>query len=644
MFTSQAGNSIGIQVTLSNYLELSEVVRLSFLNKLAYKCVARAMVHKLQNQGLDVKQYSFDDDYQIYKLCSYLFSKNMLVVPGIEHNSPEVYSSYAIFRSKFVHGNVVKSVDFTSNYFVVQMQDNVCYVEYTKNVLPVLGRQSLELCHLSSFLKIEQVRKYSVNAQNFYYLTEDNQLRVRFSGHLISPKSENEMTIVLNAYQFKENMVEVVDFFLTESFIVIKSALNNLYLLDCANGLRPDKIANRDFTIFKIDFENPVRQITLSQTHMFILDTSLILHQICFVKGQLLELTNKYSTSKLVEYLILRPEVCKVMSSKLITKIYTNDRNLFIFEEQVSCKNVEDFDVSEVQEFLKDIQIKNIDKIILHNRIDGVKLVSMTEQDMERVLGLKSKSLGSRILVDEINIRKNITSMKPRLYIFGSNFKRQFNISDHLNYLVEVDMPNLDVNEQIKDIVVGMFNTIILTDKNRSFISVNNLAEASRRRLSSEYGEQIERRDDKPRKQGHQRKQKPKPKPVGEPLKKFEWLDFNEIICRYQKKLSKNVKISRIVSQGKSFYVLYGEHVLSTKDHLKYFQTVKDWLEFIRLNKNFDKDELLFLNSKDSSYYDYNGMLTKTSIIDNIKLVKKKSNNQILWSQSNRFFDIKANI
>lgn len=454
------------------------------------------------------------------------------------------------------------------------------------------------------------------------------------------------MVVELSAYQFKEDAVEVSDFYLTESFIVVQSVLGHLYMIDCVNALRPDKIATKDYVIFKIDFDKKVKQIALSNSRMFILDTGAVLYQICFVKGQLLDLTVKYNTSKLVEHLILKPELCKVMNNKLITNIYTNDRNLFIFKERVVCKRIEDFTVNEVQEFMMDIQIKSIDRIIMHNHINGAILVSMTENDVERVLGLKCKSLSSCKLFDEIKIRKNLVLAKPRLYVFGSNNNRQFNISDHLNYLVEIDIPNLDVNEQIKDIVIGVFNTIILTNKNRSFISVNNLPEATRRRLSSEYVETSENQKDKTKKRGQQpkRKRKPKQKSTVENLKKFEWLNFNDILCQYRKNLSKNVDISKIVSQGKNFYVLFGEHVLNRKDHIKYFSTVRDWLEFVKLHKNFDKEDILFFHTKDNSYYDYKGMLTKPAIMNNIKLVKKKSNNLILWAQSDRHFDVKANI
>lgn len=644
MFSSRTGNSIGIHIALSNYLELCEMARLSFLNKVSYSGVARALIHKLQIQGIDVKQYSFDDDYQIYRLCSYLFSKRMLVVPAIEHNVPEAYEQYSILQNNFFNGGIVKSIDIASNYFAMHMQDDTCYVEYSKNILAHVGREPLELHHLAQFVKIEQVKKYAMNSQNFFYLTQSNELRVRFSGHLLSPKSEQDMPIVLNAYQFKENQVDIVDFYLTDNFVVIRSASENLYLIDCIHALKPEKLASKDFLIFKIDFNNTVKEISLSNSHMFILGSDSVLFQVCFVKGQLLELTNRYNTSKLVEHLILKPEPCKVMNNKLIRKIYTNHRNLFIFEEQMQCKQIEDFTVAEVQEFLKNIQIKCVDKIILHNNINGARLIEMTEQEIERVLGLKCKSLSSCRLMDELNIRKSLVRQKPRLYVFGSNNKRQFNISDHLNYLVEIDAPNMDVNEQIKDVIIGIYNTIITTDKNRSFISVNNIPEATRRRLSSEYGDAVENPKDKGKKRKQQNKRKPKPKGPQEDIKKFEWLDFNDIICKYQKKLSKNVDITQIVSQGKNFYVLFGEHVLNKKDHLKYFEHVNDWLDFVKRHKNFDKDDILFFHTKDKSYYDYKQMLTKSSIMNNIKLVKKKSNNQILWSLADKYFDVKSNI
>lgn len=68
-------------------------------------------------------------------------------------------------------------------------------------------------------------------------------------------------------------------------------------------------------------------------------------------------------------------------------------------------------------------------------------------------------------------MHENLKLNPPKIYAYGLNPKKQFGISTHLSYLVEIETPNFDINETIENLTIGNKHTIIITNKNRAFIS-----------------------------------------------------------------------------------------------------------------------------------------------------------------------------
>ena len=643
--------NINIYLSVSEYLQLKEIMALSSISKEFFKLVAKSLLLRLKTQGIDIRQYCFDDEYQIYKLANYLFSKNVIIIPGIVNDLVEKGSFVKLQRSKILNGAIVKKFDLNSCYCVIQLEDGNCYIQYTKNTLPVIEKGGLMNRHLDSFVKLENVLKYSLGSQNIFYITSYYQMKIRFFSQLENPADELEMDLNFNFYKFKEPKVSIVDFYATEHFAVLCTKKGSLYLMNSINSLKPEDVLNGAFDVYKIDFGGKVKDVALSNNNLFILDDKETVYYIKINRADLVERNELYNLSGAPSHLTLQPKPYTVLKGKSIRKIHTNNRNFFIFEEINKCKKIEDFTVDDVKEFMQDIEIKYLDKTIKHNKIDGKFLLQMNEFDIERMFGLKLKSFSNMKLLDEIHTRKNVKKHKPRLYAFGTNSKKQFNISNHLSYLVEIDTPNFDTNEQIQSIVIGWFNTVIITDKNRSFISVNCVDIQTRERLSSGLEEEpILNNKGKPAKNQKKRKskkakvEKQQKKQKNFDNKKFEWFDFTTYITTYYKNFNKNSQLFQVNPFNKNFYVMYGEELENRKSHLKYFETCEEWLQYIKLNKNYDKNDLLFLNAKGNNYKTYKVVFACKSSIKHIKLVKKKSDNKILWSLSNKYFDTKAEI
>ena len=104
--------------------------------------------------------------------------------------------------------------------------------------------------------------------------------------------------------------------------------------------------------------------------------------------------------------------------------------------------------------------------------------------------------------------------------------------------------------------------------------------------------------------------------------------------------MDKNIKVWNININNQTLYLNYSKEVLQ-KTRLV-FKSAEKLLKYIQLNKSFDKENLIFLDSKNQNYKSYSTVLAQKDILKRVTVIKLKNKNLVIWKKENGVFNIKS--
>ena len=109
-------------------------------------------------------------------------------------------------------------------------------------------------------------------------------------------------------------------------------------------------------------------------------------------------------------------------------------------------------------------------------KVNGQKLITMDKKYMENVLGITNTNLQQKILLS-IEEHRKISYKKDKLFGWGKNETGQLgnNMAIFVNKPVSIKLPELNKHENIVDIKCGWFNSILITNENRVFITTQDI-------------------------------------------------------------------------------------------------------------------------------------------------------------------------
>jgi hypothetical protein len=651
--------TLNMALEIFSGLELKDIMKCSTASRYFYELISKVLVSRILSlQSIVPTDLSTLNCRTIYRLFKHYHYKKLVVFRSLEYFEDSENSVSMNFKIPFYPGIAVELVEFSMNYVIIKtMRDSVYHLTYFRNFYDRFNGQFALPDFSKSFVQIANMKEFSLKSKNFIFLDNNDRMQIRFYSNQDHVKDELQLPLEPCLQKFLDEDVETRSIFVCEQYLVFITKRNTTYLVEGFNSLSPENIINKKVNVFKIEMDNEIKFVSLSNTNLFLLTKEGQVFILPLNKSELSDRLIKYNTNKNASHLTLQPSCCMFLRSKQVRSIFCF-KNLFIFEEEKIFKRFEDFTTDEVCSFLQDIEIKGLDKTIKYNNIDGSKLALFDDKEMERMFAL-GKHGGKLKLLDEITIRKIKKVPEPILYLFGSNSLNQFGISQELNYIVEIDVPKFDPNETISSFAIGFYNCVFLTNNGRSMIAAKNIeADSRKRRLSSNV--EIEENDKGSKKKGKNDKKikndkkekkdknmkvdskKGKEKQKQTDKKKFDWLDLKDYLSKHQVPLRSNEVISSVQAHSKYFYLVVSEVYEEENKFLFYFKDARDFLSFARERKNFESQELLFFHEVDQKYYPYKTMLAFDRKLSDIKLIKCKKDNSIVWSRANPYFDIRS--
>jgi hypothetical protein len=655
-------SSLGLKLSLEIFahLELRDIMACALVSQTFYNTVAKYLISRL----FVLKEITSEfleplSSRIIFKLFRHFHYKKLVVFRSLEFFEDTENPSVQNIKVPLYPGLVIESIEFSTNYVLMKtMTDGVYHLTYFRNFYDRFNSQFGLPDFKRVYLQLKDIKAYSLKAKNFIYQDVNNRLQIRFYSNQEHVKDELQLPFEPCLQKFSDSCSEISSFAVCEQYMVFSTIARSWYLVEGFNSILPENILTGKINTFKIEVDAGIKTVAISNSNVFFLtdDSSVLI--LPLNKNELTDRLTRYNTNKNSETLVLKASPCHFLRAKNIKNVNCN-KNLFIFEEEKTFKRFEHFSTSEVCSFLHDIDIKGLDKMIQYNGIDGQKLSIFDEKEMERVFGMDKRG-GKYKLLDEISMRKTKRLPEPVLYIFGSNSSNQFGMSPDLNYIVEIDIPKFDPNEFITELSIGFFNSIFLTNNGRAFIASKNIeADPRRRRLSSNIVDEVElppkkknsktdKKDaksdkrDKKDKNIKMEKKKNKDKPKQIDKKKYDWMNLKDYLGKHNVHLRDDEVVTNVQSQSKYFYLLVSDVYEETNKFIFYFKNARDFLNFIRQKKNFEPGELLFFHETDRTYHPYKTMLALEHKLSDVKLVKRKRDNFILWSKTSPYFDIRS--
>ena len=678
-------NNFYINKKICDYLELDDILKMKKISKNYYKTISKYIIIILYKNKIDIKYLENKNFEEVYKLFEFYFFKNILI---FENNFLHKQNQNFVNNIKnitMIQKKIIKDIEINKNYFIIKTEEKIYYDHFKKisKNFPYfknnIKQENMNILH--------NAKKYKIK-KNLFYLTKKNKLLIKYFSDTGESNKDLELEIKPYLYQFKERDLKIIDFYLNENYLLIRSSNNNLYLIIDVMNLKPVDILEKKFTVFKIDFDEKIYDLKMSLYNLFFINNEGILFEIKFLKKEFDKLLEKYSTSKLVSYLVIKPRICKVFKKQKIKRIYMNNKNFFLFEEMSFYKKIEDYSNKDLIDFFIDIGFKKFEKTVINYKITGKKLIEMNSEKLKNFFGMNNFHISK--LEDELESRKNIKINQPKLYAFGSNPTKHFCISNHLNYLVEINLPFFDINEEIKDIIIGQNNILLLTNFNRVFCSMkrDKILKNKRKRSGVEYGgveygigrdggwlckdransnydqeisvlnskkkrknkkyiktKKLNKKNNKKNKNKNTKEKKneiKKERKNSNSLgKESHWIDIFDYLKEKKFKITKDIHFWKIFFISNNFVFLYSKDNIKEKSK-KYFPNAEEFLKFLKLKKYFNKFDLLFFDGKNQAYYNYDMTIASKKKIKVTTTIKTKSNNNVLWSEYNKYFDTKS--
>ena len=642
------------------YLELCDVMTCALVSQLYYRTVSKYLVSKMfALKGITKEFLAPLDAKVVFKLFRNFYYKKLVVFYSLEFFEDIENPKFQNIKVPLYPGLAIESIEFSTNYVLMKtMTDGVYHLTYFRNFYDRFTSQFKLPDFRKVYFQLSDIKSYSLKSRNFIYLDTSNRLQIRFFSNQEHVKNELQLVFEADLQKFSDNSISIESFVVSEQYMTFCNTEKNWYLVEGFNSLVPENIINGKINIFKVEVESQIKSVSISNSNVFFLAEDSVMLVLVLNKNELAERISRYNTNKNSELLMLKAIPCNFLRTKAI-KTITCNKNFFIFEEKKPFKRFEDFSTSEVCSFLQDVDIKGLENTIQYNSISGQKLAHFDEKEMERVFGMDKRGEKFR-LIDQINMRKIKNIPEPLLHIYGSNSNRQFGMSTDLNYIVEIDVPKFDPNEFIRELSIGFFNSILLTNNGRSFIAAKNIeADPRRRRLSSNIGEELDldpkkkntktdikdtksEKREKKEKNLKLAKKKNKNKAKTSDKRKYDWMNLRDYLAKHNINLHDDEVIVGVQAHSKFFYLIVSDAYEETSKPLYYFKTARDFLNFMRVKKSFEPEDLLFFHEVDRTYYPYRTILALEHKMNDIKLVKRRKDNFILWSKASPYFDTRS--
>ena len=594
------------------------------------------------------------------------FARNFLRIPRIK-NTLELDNCKCLppLRS-FFPGMEVLRVWALAYQTLIKLSDT-CYL-YSRNVLPQDG--PIDFSVLEPYILLENIRTIHASQSKLYYIKTDGSLFVRFLGNEAICSNEYKVDLSKALRGFKEGCEKFIEFFANDIFFLVQTSRKSLFLVSEFNRLTETDFETGDrYQIFKIEFEKEIRSFCVARNYVYIISGDMVPYELKLSTEELLSKQLNFRGSEKLEWLILRPRVMTVFSKQPISQIFQNG-SMIAFLAWTKVKPIEDFSVGETVEFVSNSRTKGAEKVILHNKIDGKRLANMEAKEAEALFVGGSQRQELFRLLDEVSLRKILEFRKPKIFLMGQNPNRQFGLSDQISNFVELELPNFDVNEQITHFVIGAYNSIITTSKDRCFISVNNLEEPDSDEkqidkkkdkypeqgkkmkpklsqnfdddeLDQEFSQDFKKNGKKKPKSTQQKRERKQYKTFKEKKAKFVWLDFSSIVAKLTP--WQDPKYSMAFHQirngnNQGFGLLVSTHIAERPLN---FETAGECLDYIRRNKNFDRKELIFSDYVSNTNYSYNEILYEDKRLENVKSIRTLSTKKMVWNGASGVFSEK---
>jgi hypothetical protein len=331
-------------------------------------------------------------------------------------------------------------------------------------------------------------------------------------------------------------------------------------------------------------------------------------------------------------------------------------QNLLMLEVRTRYPDLQSLGKKDVVELFHGIGLKDYDKVILHNNISGKDLMTFTEKSIQSIFGIREKSHSVVRIMDEIEVKRSTICHPPCLFLLGNNYNGLFGKDGNLNHYCEVSPPVFDVNEEISGAEIASYNVVLTTNKHRSFISMKREAlDDPKRRKSSTKNDQDDadspknKKDakNKPKKdkkgKGDKSKKKDNEKQSSKPPKnQTEWVCLEDLLERHWgSHFGENDHVYRAQGTGGYFNTIIAE---SPTERIRPFETAAAFLTFIKRNKVFEPDNILFCAESINKYYIYDEILASPQLLKDIRIIKRKSDHLALWSKYNPTFDVRRNL
>lgn len=477
--------------------------------------------------------------------------------------------------------------------------------------------------------------KIHAAVSKLYYINTSGQFVIRFV-------TQNELSdefrfgFGINSLVFGETAPKIKDFFASENFLSLLTTENRLYVLNELNELTSqDLVSGDNLQIFRVEKAGPISSFAISRGSLYYISDE---QEPFELKLNSVELKKRYGLflgNMKINWLLLAGRPLQVFKKVPIKRIFATG-NMIALEAETRLKLLEEYTTVETAEMFSQTGVRGAEKIVLHNKIDGRKIGSMSLDEIENHFVSEKRHLDFFRIVDEIQDRKIVRHRKPCLYLMGSNPGRHFGLGESINNFLEIELPPLDINEQIEDFVIGNVNTVLITNRNRVFMSVNTPSEKEEEKQA----ETPPRKDSKPGKKGKKQKggnnnkdrdRRQQKNSQKEKRPRFEWVDVRQMITTFAPWQKKHLSIYFHLVKG----VNTGFNLLLTPNYKPLdprFVSARECLQYIREHKNINKRELVFLDHGAKQTFSYNEMLCKEHLLEGISAIKNAAKNKIIWS------------
>lgn len=644
--------NLNLWCNIFEYLPLQSVLKMALINTkindfvsrfVVFRRIPAAVVRKLAPKRLH-------ELTQRYKIIKNILNRKIIAFPVLKNANEAKSLQINRINLDFSFGTIIEDCKVIGNYFFVKIHPQTGYYCYLKNVIK--KHSTAKILINDHFCTIENIFKIDTHSNNLIYLTKDQKMKMRLNGNYELSSDEELISFHPNLDIFKETQYEIKNFFSSENVLTFITTNLSIFLIDSSNGISSAGWKSQCYLIFKVEIDHEVRSICPSNNSIIFLSKNLKhIFDFSTTKNVLQDRILKFCQEENPLFLTLNPTLTELSDSREINRVCCL-KNLFLLEIRTKPIDFKDFSKQEIIELFHKIDMTDFDKIIIYNNISGYELLNFSEKNIEDMFGLRSNSHSKFKLMDEIAIRKNIRFLPPNLYLYGSNHNTLFEKSQHLHSYTEISIPNFDINEEILLVDISLHNIVLKTNKNRCFISIKSDTNEEKKRKKDSLQnniDEVEIKGNTNKSKNVKQKWTKGDKPKKDNVKiskvvqkeKTEWFCLEDLVLTADNQFSESDCFHKIHTNGSYFYGIVGECL---DDRFGFYQSAAEFFNFLKFNKVFASDDILFCAESMNKYYIYEEILARPNLLKDIRIIKRKNDHFVLWSKYNPYFDSRSNV